>query len=187
MMRIPLLTIMLVGANVALAVLMGVKLVSGSQQQALLAAQARNLPEPVMQLDTPDLSANLESIQAAAVFHASRSFYVAPPQPVIVQPPPDYRLTGSMALPNRPAAALLLNNQTRASARVVVGDELEGWAVTEVSSRRVVLQRDGRTAELGVTAAAPANGMNLVNGTADAAANGAPSGTSNGMMWKQNK
>ena len=195
-MRIPLPTLMLLGINVMLAALIGGRLLQGSQRQSLLDAEPTHAADSVPQFGVPELKADLESIQASAVFYASRNFYV-PPAPVLsVQPPPDYRVTGSMSIPSKPLTVMLIHNQSGARASVGAGSDLEGWTVTRVSPQIVALQRDGRTAELGVGTTAGASGMTLVKNGAEAAHLATPAsggmvrvisgeGRSNGMPASQ--
>jgi hypothetical protein len=167
-MRIPLPTLLLLGINIALAAAVGARLLHGSEKQSLLNAQPISSTGAPLQVDVPLLQSDLESIQAKAVFYTSRNFYVAPPPTLALRAPPDFRVTGSMAIPNKPLTVQLTHNQSGARASVGVGSDLEGWSVIKVSPQNITVQLDGRTIEIGAGAAAGANGMTLVRGGAAA-------------------
>jgi len=173
--RFPLFTVLLAVLNVALAWAIGVQLLGapriGEQVQAAAAtATAPALPE----LPAARMPASFDGLQAQAVFHKSRSFYLAPASPIAQQPPPDYRMVGLMALPNRPPSAVLLNNQSNVRVRVTVGDQVEGWSVVEVSARSVVVQLGERTAEINSAARLTAGGLVSTPGSQVSATVAAP-------------
>lgn len=157
--RVPLVTLLLCAVNAALALALGWRVLHGSQRQELVTAAPRATPATFASLDLPALTA-IDSIQAQAIFHTSRSFYV-PPVQTVVQPPPDYRLVGSMSIPGKPPSAVLMHAQSGARMRVAKGDQLEGWTVTEVVPGRVTVQLGDRSTE--ITAARQASsGMSMV-------------------------
>ncbi|HEY7641632.1 MAG TPA: hypothetical protein VH814_18020 [Steroidobacteraceae bacterium] len=158
-MRLPLFTVLLAVANVALACVVVVQLFGTTRlADEVKAAAQRAHPATVPDVPTVVTPASFEGLQTQAVFHKSRSFYVAPAAPAVEQPPPDYRMVGLMALPNRPPSAVLLNNQSNARVRVATGDQLDGWNVADVNARRVVVQLGERTAEITSTSRAPNSG-----------------------------
>lgn len=156
-MRIPLSTVVLGILNAAAAGVLIARIVAGSQVEALQATQAQARPASVAPVDETGPPVDFGAIQAQAVFHKSRSFYVPPAMPLQEQPPPDYRFAGSMVLPNGGATAVLIHNQSSVRTKVASGDQLEGWTVTEVGSKRVIVTLGERTVEIGA-ARAPAGG-----------------------------
>lgn len=158
--RVPLLTLLLCAVNAALAVALGWRLMHGSQRHELVAATAQKTSLTFESLDPPAVTP-VDSIQAQAIFHASRSFYV-PPVETVVQPPPDYRLVGSMSIPGKPPAAVLIHSQTGERMRVAKGDQLEGWTIADVAPGRVTMQLGERSAEITTTARQVAPGMSVI-------------------------
>lgn len=170
-MRLPLVTAALAVLNVALASAIGTRLLGESSiAERVIAAAADQTTEAVEAVPSALAlaPASFDRLQSEAVFHKSRSFYVTPSLPSAPHPPPDYRLAGVMALPDRPPTAVLLNNQSNARVRVTAGDQLDGWSVAEVSAKRVVLQLGERTAEISATTSAGSTGMVRVLGSARA-------------------
>lgn len=153
--RLPLITVAVV--NVAAASLVAVQLWNGSQRDQLAGAESMQIPVAGAVHELPAATI-FDAVQAQAVFHKSRSFYVAPQAPVVQQPAPDYRYAGSMSIPNRPASAVLTHNQTSARMKVAVGDQLEGWTVADVRPGKVVVQLGDRMAEITATARGQAGG-----------------------------
>lgn len=162
-MRVSLITGALVALDVALAAMVGIQWVLGSQHDALLSARGEVQTTSMLKLDAPQTSSDMEIVQAQALFHKSRRFYVAPAPSVVEQALPDYRLTGSMATPNRPVTAILVNNQTNARIKVTAGDQLDGWTVANVEARRVVIQSGDRSAEIAATTPARTGGLTTIS------------------------
>ena len=165
-MKLPLFTVLLAAINVLLLWAIGAQLFGGPrlEEQVKAAAAAAKMPA-VPELPAALAPTSFDGVQAQAVFHKSRSFYVAPASPITQQPPPDYRMVGLMALPNRPPSAVLVNNQSNARLSVVVGDQVEGWSVAEVTAKRVVLQLGDRTAEINSASRAASGGMVITPGS----------------------
>jgi hypothetical protein len=158
--KVPLFTIGLAVLNVALVWAIGAQLIGSPSIREEVRAAAATAAAPVIpELPVPVMPTSFDGLQAQAVFHKSRSFYVAPASPSAQQPLPDYRMVGLMAVPNRPPSALLLHNQSNARVRVAAGDQLEGWSVAEVSAKRVVLQLGARTSEINSATRAAASGL----------------------------
>lgn len=161
--RLPLVTLALAATNGLLAVALMWRLLTGSA----VAEIEQVTPGPTQVTPhswAPPPRIPLDNLTALAVFHKSRNFYVAPPPPVNVQPPPDYRLVGSMTFPGRPASAVLAHAQTGTRARVAVGDVLEGWSIASVTSKVVTLQLDGRSASIVASGGAQGSGLTMVSG-----------------------
>jgi hypothetical protein len=162
-MRIPLSTLGFVALNLFVAGAIITRLTNGSQSEALRSTAARPLPDRVISaLDVPT-PVDVSAIQAQAPFHKSRTFYVPPPQPTQVQPPPDYRFAGAMVLPNKSAKVVLVHNRTSVRTTVTTGDQLDGWSVTEVGPNRVLVSLGDRTVEISAAGRAQAGGMTLVS------------------------
>lgn len=160
-MRLPLPTIALAVLNGAALIALVTLALQGTQRDELLQAQSLQSTKAPASLEVPPASVQFESIRDAAIFHQARSFYVAPAAATFEQPPPDYRLTGSMSVPSRPLTALLLHNQSKERVKVIAGDQLEGWTVIAVEARQVTIQLGERREQIG-SAAAPSNGVTIV-------------------------
>lgn len=167
-MQLPLVTVLLAALNVALASAIAMRVFGEpSIDERVRAAGAAQTVEAVEEVPSALAPASFDTLQSEAVFHKSRSFHVEQP-PSLQEAPPNYRLAGVMAMPNRPPAAVLLNNQSNARVRVAAGDQLDGWSVAEVSAKRVLLQLGDRTAEISATTSAGSSGMVRVLGNARA-------------------
>lgn len=161
MTRWPLATILLVLVNVGMACAIGWRVYSGSQVVELTSAAGVAEPfEPVAATQPP--VTRLDELTELAVFHKSRSFYVAPPPQLTIQPPPDYRLAGAVIFPGQPASAVLIHAQTGARTRVKPGDEVDGWKVTAVKPTAVTLQFQDRTTEITRSAGSQSFGITTV-------------------------
>jgi hypothetical protein len=158
--NVPLVTVVLAVLNVAFIWLIGAQLIGAPSLREEVKAAAATAAAPVIpQLPASLVPASFDGLQAEAVFHKSRSFYVAPASPAAQLPPPDYRMVGLMAVPNRPPSAVLLHNQSNTRIRVAAGDQLDGWSVSEVSAKRVVVQLGERTAEINSSTRATVGGI----------------------------
>lgn len=176
--RVPVVTVVLGAANLVAACLVVTQLWRGSQRDELAHASEEHTVVPAIARDMP-APVELGAVQAQAVFHKSRSFYIAPLTQVVEQPPPDYRFAGSMSIPNRPPSAVLMHNQTNARTKVGVGDQLEGWMVAEVGPGRVVMRLGERSAEITSTSRNQGGsgiGMTVTSGMNVPAAASAPPG-----------
>jgi hypothetical protein len=157
---VPLITVVLAALNVALGWAIGAQLIGApSLRDQVKAAAATAAAPAVPKLPSPLAPTSFDGLQSQAVFHKSRSFYVAPASPSLQQPAPDYRMVGLMAVPNRPPSAVLLHNQSNVRVRVAAGDQLDGWSVAEVSAKRVVVQLGERTAEINSATRAATGGI----------------------------
>jgi hypothetical protein len=176
--RLPLFTVLLGSANVGLAAWLAVRAFTGWSLDALTTEESPMRTVEAVPTVAP-AAPSFDSIQAQAVFHKSRSFYIAPESPVAQQPPPDYRLAGSMAVPNQPRSAVLVGNRSNARVKVVVGDLLEGWTVAEVTPTHVVVQLGERTEQIGTSTRSQPGGMRLISSDQPAPP---PSAPENGMV-----
>lgn len=134
---------------------------SGTEIGHLAATHAASVP-PM----TPDLSVKRPTMDVTAIkekplLHATRAYYVAPPQPAkpAAPPLPDYRLAGVMHVPRKPTLATLVNNGTKAVVKVRVGETLDGWAVESVTLGKIVLRYDSQRVELNAGTSKPASGL----------------------------
>jgi hypothetical protein len=150
--------------NLVLAATLAALAWNGTRTDELLATPARDVPVAVGSIDLPPPGADVASIQDAALFHASRRFYVAPPpSSVPVAPPrPDYRLAGTFVVPNKPTAAWLMSNSTQQSLRVKVGESVGGWNVQGIEKGRVLLQYENETVQIGDSGRPVSGGLNVV-------------------------
>jgi hypothetical protein len=140
-----------------------VVLLGGTQAAGLLATPAR-APAPLT-IDLADAPAmpDLGAIQSQPLMYSTRAFYVAPaPDTAPTVPPlPDYRFAGAFIVPNKPAVALL-SRQGAATRRVRVGEDLDGWRVQAVESRRVLLQWQDQQREIGAQSKPMSAGLRRV-------------------------
>lgn len=144
--KLPLSMLLLILLNGGLLATLGWRLVEGSGRDDLLVTAARESNVTFGAVDAPVAGA-VDSIKPRAIFHQSRSFYVAPPPQTVEQPPPAYRLAGSMTVAGKQSAVLVaLQSGTR--TRVLVGDEVEGWTVAAIQAGKVILQSGGRATEI---------------------------------------
>ncbi len=175
--------LLLVGVNMTLAVLLAITLFSGTEVDSLLATPDQKISSALIDWQPPPSAAvNFDVIQSQPLFHSSRMFYV-PPDPaagLTMTPPPDYRVAGAMALPNKPVTVFLVHNQSSERAKVQKGDVLEGWAVEEASNKLVVLSMNGRRAEL--TAGKPSGVSTPVAQSSAVPAVGAVAGAQTGLQ-----
>lgn len=147
-MRFRITTAVLVAVNVGLAVLLAGRLLHGTQKEAIRASERESRTAPEVSLSLPDNSVDLSGIQAQAVFHVSRSFYV-PPEPATLQiTAPDYKFTGSMSVPGRGRTAVLTRAQTSERVKVAVGDMVDVWTVRDIGPRSVTLAMNDREVEI---------------------------------------
>lgn len=160
-MKVGVVTPLLISVNAVLGAVLIALLVAGTQVSQIRNGQPRPIAVRSVSVEVPPATA-VESLQAQAVFHKSRAFYVAPPAPETLDPAPDYRLAGAMSFPNQPMTAMLVHNQTGMRQKVRVGESLDGWTVTDVTARRVVLSLGQRTSEIG-TAPGASVGMTHVS------------------------
>lgn len=185
--QVPLATVLLVAANLVLTGLLGWQLWQGSQLQVLLSTPAKPTRVIEQRFDVPAALEPAEELQAQAVFHASRQFYV-PPAPLEQQrPPPDYRLSGVIRIPGQPPAAILVNNQSGSRIKVRSGELLDDWSVTTIEPNQVSLELQGQRvtittsirAGVDASAAAPARagGLTVVPRERVGQALPAPAGT----------
>lgn len=124
----------------ALAVLILVRLATGTKSDELLATPPKALRLPEMKLDATPLQAQLEPLRDRVLFYASRSFYIAPPAQAPTTPPqPKYVLAGTFVIPHKHTVALLKQSSGTSVVKVKAGDDLEGWRIESVESARVVL------------------------------------------------
>jgi hypothetical protein len=123
----------------------------GTQTASLLATPARRVAPPAALPGTPtSVSPALGTVQDHALFHATRR-YIAPLDPrsqPTIPPTPDYQLAGTFTVPNKPSVALLKNKTAGSSRQVRTGDALDGWQVTGIESRRILLKYGEQVIEI---------------------------------------
>lgn len=172
--KLPLVTLLLVLINGCLAAVLGWRLFEGSQRTTLTVIEAAEPDVSFGAIDVP-VAAVFDSIQARAIFHKSRSFYVAPPPQADVLPPPEYRLVGSMSIPGQ-QSAVLMHQSGGTRTRVSIGDVIAGWTVAAIEPTRVTMQSGERSVEITSAAHTQGGGVTIVGASAPtsspAAANG---------------
>jgi hypothetical protein len=142
--KLPLAVLVLV--NAGLLTTLGWRLLEGSERDRLLQTEGGPSDVTFDAVDVP-AAASIDSIQARAIFHQPRNFYVAPPPAVAEPPPPDYRLAGFMTVAGKQSATLI-HSQSGARVRVGSGDQVEGWIVAAIQPGKVILQSGSRMAEI---------------------------------------
>lgn len=145
-MKLSPLRVALVALNIGLTAGLIVQIASGTRIRQLTTGRQVDIVVPHYELNPPAVP-SLERIEHGAVFYQARAFYVAPPAQA-VKTPPNYRLVGTMTIPQQGSVATLLSNATSVRTKVRRGDELEGWTVSDVTSQRVMLELGGTTAEI---------------------------------------
>jgi len=156
LLQLPVPTLALGAINAAIATGVLVLAFSGTQSAELLATPARPPAELDIELANAPPQADLASIQAQPLMHATRAFYTPPPPDAapVAPPLPAYRLAGSFISPNKPAVALLAD-PNGATRRVRKGDDVNGWQVQNIDGKRVILGWQGQTREIGAPPPAP--------------------------------
>ena len=143
MKRLQSTTLMLLMGAIALAVICVSLLWRGTQTNALLSTMPKPVAMPELATQFPSTTTtDFATVRLRAVFYASRGYYIAPP-PSAIEPPlpkPNYRLTGTLTMPNKPMVALLLQEDTKVTSKVAVGDTLDIWQIKNIEANRVVLQ-----------------------------------------------
>ena len=162
-LKLPLAMLLLIVVNACLLATLGWRLLDGSEREALLQVEARAADVTFAAVDVPAVG-SIDSIQARAVFHQSRSFYVAPPPQVVEQPSPDYRLAGSMSVAGKQSAVLI--NGAGARIRIGAGDQVDGWTVAAIQPGKVTLQLGDRVAEITPTSKAQGGGVTVTGAQA---------------------
>ena len=123
----------------------------GTQTASLLATPARRVAPPEALPGPPtSVSPTLATLQDHALFHATRR-YIAPPDPrsqPTIPPTPDYQLVGTFTVPNKPSIALLKNKTAGSSRQVRTGEALDGWQVTGIETRRILLKYGEQVVEI---------------------------------------
>jgi hypothetical protein len=140
--------------NVALVCGLAAQVFHGTQVDSLKHTPPRTLRTPHVELDAP-AAASPNAIQAQAIFYQTRTYYLPPPIQA-VQSAPNYRLVGTMTIPQQGSIATLMSNETSARTKLRQGDQLDGWTVASISPTRVTLELDGRTAQIDSHSTAPA-------------------------------
>jgi hypothetical protein len=84
------------------------------------------------------------------IFQQDRK-YTPPPKvddTVAQTPPPDFSVTGFLAIPGRPGKAFLRERTGSRTLTVVVGDNVDGWTVAAATARQVNLRQSERSVDL---------------------------------------
>lgn len=163
-------TAVLVFVNAAFVALIVAISLHGTQLEKLKKTRAKQLDLPAVTLDFPQLNGDFNIIRTRALFYSTREFYIAPVAAMEPPPPPkpNYRLTGTLAIPNKPMIAMLTQTDGTATRKVIEGDALDAWTVKTVEVNKVVLTAGAQTEEL-VSAKATSSGLTrqpLVRATA---------------------
>jgi hypothetical protein len=163
-LRVP--TVLLVIVNALALWACGARLwhASTAAQMILATPPQRMAPPPALQEPTPR-SIELSSVQSAALFYESRSFYIPPAIPE-VKLPPDYRLAGTWMPPNKPATAVLINNPSGTRIKAQQGSDIEGWTVESITAQIVMLRYGEQHIEIRTGRPATASGMQAVSSSA---------------------
>jgi hypothetical protein len=143
--------LLLISASCLLAAGWCVAVIRGTRVEAIMKTPASKVSVPRRALQFSATSPNWDSIRNQALFYVTRQIYVPPdPSQLAAQAaPPDYRLAGVLVIPEKPAMATLIQNASGAVRRVRAGDDLDGWLVREVATRRVMLEQESRHVQIG--------------------------------------
>jgi hypothetical protein len=149
-LKLPMPTLALAALNAGLFICILIVAFGGTRASELLATPAVASAPLDIKLGTAPAPTDLAAIQDKPLMHASRAFYSAPAPDAAPQAPPlpDYRLAGSFLAPKRTPVALLARPQGGATRRVRAGDDLDGWRVDSIESKRVVLKWQDQTREI---------------------------------------
>jgi hypothetical protein len=151
----------LVNAGIALAILCCFW--RGTQTTALLATPAESIPLPPLDLSVHATPANLSVIQDTPLFYATRQYFVPPATTTPSTPPlPSYHLVGTFISPGKPAVAVVKDDAAGTSLRVVAGQNVAGWLVKAVESRRVVLEYEKESREIVAAQSEGSHGIGAV-------------------------
>ena len=132
------------------AVLLGAAVVAGTAATAEQQEQsAAGLANPVAAQSLDQLSSTLER----PLFSPSRRPPAPPPPPVVQAPPPptppppppDLVLFG-VVMDGEGARAVVRAGADKKILRAQIGDDIDGWKVSQIEGRKVVLSLDGRFA-----------------------------------------
>src|SRR5215471_13846360 len=154
-------TPLLLLVNIAGVVACVLQFVHGSQAHSIAATVADKIAAPTPLSDPTLNSIDLSGIQNAALFYEARGFYVPPVVPEL-QTRPDYRLSGTLLIPNQPAVAMLIQNQSGARLKIREGQELEGWTVFAIRPQGVTLRHGEQELEIRSVARAASQGLQAV-------------------------
>jgi hypothetical protein len=146
--RISVVTVVLAVCNLGLVSALGIQLWKGSERSSLLMVAPAQIQVSEQEFGVPIGQDSGDDLQALALFHASRSFYIPPAPAMRVRPPPDYRLAGVIRLPSRPVAAVVISNQTNARMKISKGDRLDEWSVEDIQPGKIEISLDGQRAEI---------------------------------------
>ena len=150
--------------ELVLLMLLGRTAWKGTDMNRLLATPPHRQTFPSATLEPPTRLRSFDSVQESSLFYASRHFLVPPASDLAALPKPDYRLTGTFIVPNRPAVAIL-SAPSGASRKVAAGDLLDGWTVASVEAKGVELRHGSETYEL-TSAPLKPGGLQAVTSTA---------------------
>jgi general secretion pathway protein N len=147
---------------------------SAAELGAAATAQAQD--QPAAALSNPVAAQSLDQLSTTLdrpLFSPSRRPPAPPPPPVVQAaeppappaPPPNLVLFG-VVMDGEGARAVVRSGADRKLLRAQIGDEIEGWKVSQIEGRKVVLSLDGRFAtftlfsdDRGKSDSAPASGV----------------------------
>ncbi len=157
------LTLALIVAICSMLFLLGRRVTEATQTQMLLATAAEEPPHLTDRLTPPQRLLNSAALQSDPLFYPTRRSYVPPPPAAApaAPPRPDFKLVGTFVVPRMPTIALLLENATGTLRKVKPGDDLNGWRVQAVETRRVILAYASESLELTDPVRPPGSGLQL--------------------------
>lgn len=157
------LTLALVAVICAMLFLLGRRVTEGTQTQALLATAPHEASPAADRLTPSQRALNSASLQSDPLFYQTRRSYVPPPpaSAPAAPPRPDFKLVGTFVIPRMPTIALLAETATGALRKVKPGDDVNGWTVQAVETRRVILAYASQSVELTDPVHPPNSGLQL--------------------------
>ena len=172
-MKRPSRTALLIGANVAsLALVLAATLSSRPVAEEVVVTPPVRISLPAIPVAPIFSSIPWALIRDRTVFQADRS-WVPPPPPEPNFPRPDYLLASALILPEGKSVAFVKSVTGSDTIKVHVHDPLDGWTVTAIEPKRVLLKQGHQVCELLpkaapiVTMADAASTLSLVTVAAD--------------------
>jgi hypothetical protein len=141
-------TALLIASQLLLGVSIVAQLWSGTDPAELLADRELQTLSVNEDWSSPERATDTGVLESRPLFHPSRRPPSEAAQVEVAPPRPSLRIVGTMLLPGRPAVGLLARDGGE-TLRVRVGDDVDGWVVREIATRKVLLERGEEQLEVG--------------------------------------
>lgn len=165
MSRLPLRSLALIAVDALLIVAIAWRLTQDAADAPAAASDAASLELAKFAAAATPTTVDLAVLTERPLFHSRRLFVALPdPNVAAARPaPPQYQFAGAMLLPGRPAAGYLKHSQSGQSLKVSLGDLVDGWTVSAIESRGVILEHSGERITIGSSATAATPGITPVS------------------------